>query len=275
MFCQRPSPSRHQRAPHRLPRAVVVVSLLAVAPAVAPPVLAGSAPTITYTPLTNTSTTGNRILSGVVITDADGIQTTPGLRPRLYYKAGSDVNAFVGNTSSDSGWKYVETTDTTSPFSFTLDVSLLTGALAAGDFVPYFVVAQDTAVTPNVGVNAATFASAPSSVDLQPGQAPLDNIANAYEILTPLTGTKTACTSGCDYKSLTKSGGAFDTLDTSALTGDLDLVISGDLDEDGTSPLQPWIEDGVGGYTLTIRPDSATLRTISGPGDFPGLILLR
>jgi hypothetical protein len=42
-------------------------------------------------------------------------------KPRLYYKKSTNANAFVGNTSADDGWKFVESNGVTSPFDFTLD----------------------------------------------------------------------------------------------------------------------------------------------------------
>ena len=115
-----------------------------------------TAPSISYTALGNTATTANPTLSGVVITDGSGINVTSGTAPRIYYKKYSDVNTFAGNTSTDNGWKWIESTTGSSPFSFTIDYSKLfggTGAVA-GDTIQYFVVAQDLASTPNVGINS-------------------------------------------------------------------------------------------------------------------------
>ena len=46
--------------------------------------------------------------------------------------------------------------------------------------------------------------------------------------------------------------------------GNTTFNITSDLAEDGTNALNQWTESGVGNYTLTIQPDAATLRTISG-----------
>ena len=79
-------------------------------------------------------------------------------------------------------------------------------------------------------------------------------------------GAKTVCASGCDYTSLTGAapGGLFAAINNAVVTGDLTVNIAGDLNEDGANALDQWTETGAGGYTLTIRPDGGTMRTISG-----------
>ncbi len=78
-----------------------------------------------------------------------------------------------------------------------------------------------------------------------------------------LSGTKTVGTGG-DYPSLTGEGGLFATLNLATLTDNFTAIIISDLTEDGTHALNQWAESGAGNYTLTIQPDSATTRTISG-----------
>ena len=46
----------------------------------------------------------------MTITDASGINTTAGTRPRLYFRKGTNTNTFNDNTSGTDGWKYVEAT---------------------------------------------------------------------------------------------------------------------------------------------------------------------
>src|SRR5574338_551299 len=113
-------------------------------------------PSITYTALLNTSSTSNRTLDGVIITDLDGVNGTAGTAPRIYFKKSSDANVFGGNTSSDNGWKWTETTGT-SPFNFTIDYSIINGGtVSISDTIQYFVVAQDVATIPLVGANPST-----------------------------------------------------------------------------------------------------------------------
>jgi hypothetical protein len=65
-----------------------------------------TAPSLIYTVLDPTTSTSNRTLSNVTITDQSGINVTPGTAPRIYYRRTSDNNTYVDNTSSTSGWKY-------------------------------------------------------------------------------------------------------------------------------------------------------------------------
>ena len=112
-------------------------------------------------------------LSNVVITDnAAGVNIAAGTRPRVYYKRSTDANIVNDNTCSTVGWKYVEASGAGgSPFSFTLDYSLLSGCTGVNEstVVQYFVVAQDNALPPNVGIAPVTFTNPPPSVALPPG----------------------------------------------------------------------------------------------------------
>src|SRR5262249_27792021 len=108
-----------------------------------------TAPAISYTALTNTSSVASRSFTNVVVTDASGVNGASGTRPRVYYKKSGDANTFAGNTSGNNGWKYAEASGSTSPFDFTIDYSLLQSAVAGGDVIQYFVVAQDNASPAN------------------------------------------------------------------------------------------------------------------------------
>ena len=150
-------------------------------------------PSISYTPLLNTSSTSNTTLSSVVITDPSGINGASGTSPRIYYKKSTDANAFVGNTSTDNGWKWTEATGS-SPFSFTIDNSIIFGgSVTTGDVVQYFVVAQDLASPnpPNVGANpSAGFAGTDVSTITSAPTTP-----NSYTISSvPLAGDYTVGT---------------------------------------------------------------------------------
>ncbi|MCU0441864.1 MAG: T9SS type A sorting domain-containing protein [Bacteroidia bacterium] len=136
-----------------------------------------SGPTITYTNLTNTFLVTNRVLTDfATITDFNGVDTTAN-KPRIYYKKTLESNVFgsypTDNNSTFNGWKYAEAADSTSPFSFTIDYSLLTSPLVVGDSIQYFVVAQDlktptsnVGATPSAGFGATsvnTITSAPTT----------------------------------------------------------------------------------------------------------------
>ncbi|MFL6274081.1 MAG: FG-GAP-like repeat-containing protein [Blastocatellia bacterium] len=230
-------------------------------------------PAINYTLLVNTTSTANRMLTDVTITDATGVNTTAGTRPRIYYKKSTEANAFVGNTSGDNGWKFVETSDSSSPFTFTLNYALLTGAVMTGDTIQYFVVAQDTATPANVGINSGTFASPPASVSLGAAQAPIVGTINSYLISISYAGSLNVGT-GEAITSLTNAGGLFQTLNNGVLTGNLTINLNSDLTvETGAVVLNQLAEEGAGGYTLTIKPNGAA-RTVSGTSTGGGLIVL-
>ncbi|MBL0176086.1 MAG: hypothetical protein IPP94_12605 [Ignavibacteria bacterium] len=113
-------------------------------------------PAIVYASLGNAAPASTRAFNNVTVTDANGVNGTSGTRPRAYYKKGFLFNEWNDNTSATQGWKWVEASGGSSPFSFTIDHTKLPGgSVAAGDTVFYFVVAQDGWTTPNVSINAA------------------------------------------------------------------------------------------------------------------------
>jgi hypothetical protein len=176
------------------------------------------APVITFTNIPSTICTTDAIFSAS-ITDAAGINVTAGTAPRLWFKKSTENNAYNGNTVTDNGWKYVEALNTTSPFQFSMSLSLLNTPPAAGDVIEYFVAAQDLATTPNVAVNLAAFPSGfcPLTVALDPAAYPVGGAIKSFTILTdPVTVTSASsqsilCVSGTTTLSLTgdASTGAF------------------------------------------------------------------
>ncbi|MDI9258542.1 beta strand repeat-containing protein, partial [Flavobacterium sedimenticola] len=212
-----------------------------------------SAPSISYTALGNSIATSTRSFNNVTMSDASGINGTAGTSPRVYYKKSTDANDLTG-------WKYVEATGS-SPFSFTIDHTLLNaGSVTAGDVIQYFVVAQDVAGTPNVGINSGIFNAAPTSVALTSGAFPITGTINSYTITPSIAGTKTVCPSGCDYATLTVAGGAFEAINNATVSANVVLQITGDLTaETGAVKLNEFASP----YTVTIKP-SGSARTISG-----------
>jgi len=80
---------------------------------------------------------------------------------------------------------------------------------------------------------------------------------------TALSGTYNVGT-GQTFTSLTNAGGLFAAVNSLGLAGDVVVNITSDLAEDGSNALYQWIESGTGNYTLTIQPDAASARIISG-----------
>ena len=99
-------------------------------------------PTIIYTPLTNTGSTTARTLTAK-ITDISGVPTTGLGLPRLYFKVNSGV--YSGVTASSLG---------SSQYSFTFG-----SGVSLGDTVYYYMVAQDSCTTPNIGSTPSAGAS--------------------------------------------------------------------------------------------------------------------
>ncbi|MFZ4589991.1 MAG: BNR-repeat neuraminidase N-terminal domain-containing protein [Ignavibacteria bacterium] len=222
-------------------------------------------PAIVYSPL-GTAGTSNRVLSGVNMFDRSNVDTASN-RARIYYKKSINANTYNDNTSATDGWKYSSATGTTgNPYSFTIDYSkIFGGSVAAGDTVQYFVIAQDLAATPNVGINASGFTTAPSSVNLISANFPVIGTINKYVITGSLSSTINVGT-GQTYTTLTGAGGLFAAINSGVLSGSIQAVITSDLSEPGTYTLNAWAEtmSPNANYSLTIVPDGTTQRVISG-----------
>jgi hypothetical protein len=237
-------------------------------------------PAITYTNLVNTSCLLDRDLTPVTITDGSGVNTTAGTRPRLYYKKSGNANTYVDNTSGTDGWKFVEATGAGgSPFSFTTNYSLLFGgAPTAGDVIQYFVVAQDLAPTPNVGINSGAFAATPTSVALTAAAFPIGGAINQYTLIAAgLTGTVTIGASGT-YPTLTGTGGLFETINTSGLSGNLTVnIVDASVTETGANALNAITYNGcaAGPYTVTIKPDAGVAANLSGTSGVTASALIK
>ncbi|MBP9179590.1 MAG: T9SS type A sorting domain-containing protein [Bacteroidia bacterium] len=222
-------------------------------------------PVISFTTLSNTASTANRVETGfATITDASGINITSGTRPRLYFKKSTNANTFAGNTSADNGWKWVEATDTISPFDFTIDYSLLTsGGVTQGDMIQYFVVAQDMASVPNVTVANAQLLSEPASVNLNSSHFPASGNINSYTIAFQLSGTYLVG-AGQTYTSLTNDGGFFQYVNSNVVAGDVVALITSNLSETGAIALNQTTEFGGSNFKISIQPSAPSVRTISG-----------
>src|SRR5262249_33511317 len=224
-------------------------------------------PVITYRPLGNSLPGPNRALPGfATIADNSGTVSGGANAPRFYYKKSTDADVFgVPNDSTGNGWKYVVTSSGSSPYSFTIDYSLLNGgSVSVGDTIQYFVVAQDP---------SNFLASNPGGAGAS-GNPPVQNVnahgaVNSYLIAQPFGGTKTVAPSSADYPSLSNPGGIFEAINNGVVAGNLVILITGDLTaETGTVALNQTVESGAGNYTLTIRP-SGGARIISGSSPTP------
>ncbi|MFM7774117.1 MAG: hypothetical protein ACKO9V_04610, partial [Candidatus Kapaibacterium sp.] len=229
-------------------------------------------PSIVYAPLSaGIAGVTSRTVTSVSITDASGVNTTSGTRPRIYYKKKSENNAFsAANDNTESGWKWTETSGTTTPFTFQIDYNKLTSSVAVNDTIQYFIVAQDLAATPNVASATANFAAEPGSVNLSSAQFPITlgppASVREYRISASLSGTYTVGPTGATWSSLTNTAGVFDSLNKALIIGNVVIEVTGNLTaETGTVALNQMTYDQSGiPYTLTIRPAAGTTDTISG-----------
>ncbi len=218
-----------------------------------------AAPVIQFTPLSNGGTNNRTLEHYAVIMDNAGVSTGVN-RPRLYYKKSTDANAFVGNASANNGWKYVLSSNDASPYSFTIDYSIINGgSVAVGNVIQYFVVAQDDA---NNLSSLPTGAGAAASPPIQNINLKATTVYS-FTIRAYMSGTYTVPGS---YASLTTTSGLFQALANSVLQGDIVVNVSGDvLDENGSYVLPALAEDApVPRFTLTIQPADATEKLIAG-----------
>ncbi len=205
-----------------------------------------AAPVIAYTPFGNTTLTTNRTLS-VTLTDVGGV-ATGGLAPRIYYRknAGaysSQACSLASGTVNNGTWNCV------------INNADL-GGVVTTDSVSYYVVAQD--LNGNLASNPGGVVASDVNTITTPPASP-----NTYLIAPSVSGTIPVGT-GETITSLTNAGGLFQTLNGSVATGNIVVDITSDLTlETGTHALNSLSEDGVGNYTITIRPTGAA-RVISG-----------
>ncbi len=208
-------------------------------------------PTISYAAVPSTTSTLDRTFT-VSATDSSGVPTSGAGLPTVYYRKGasgpysSNQCLFVGG----------------SDYSCTIAYAPV-GGVAVGDMVQWYVAAQDSLASPNVSVSP--FAGAGGYTANPPGVTTPPDPPNSYMITLGYAGSYTAG-SGGTFLSLTNPGGLFETINAGVLTGSITVDVTSDMTaETGAVALNQWIEEGPGGYTLTIRPSGAP-RVISGSG---------
>ncbi|MEZ4689939.1 MAG: hypothetical protein R3A12_07060 [Ignavibacteria bacterium] len=112
--------------------------------------------------------------TNVTVTDVSGVNGTAGTRPRVYYKRSSDANTYVDNTSGTNDGNMLKL-QALLHHSLSRSTMLLSGGggVAVNNTVQYFIVAQDLAATPNVGINPVHLMLILQSVALTAGAFPL------------------------------------------------------------------------------------------------------
>ncbi|MFN6378572.1 MAG: MopE-related protein [Flavobacteriales bacterium] len=220
-------------------------------------------PSITYTAIPNTCETTNRVISGVIITDAGaGLPASPSLaastlRPRVYYRknAGtwfSNAGTYVSGTANNSTW------------DFTILVSDM-GGVTGADNIDYYIIAQDNEGTPNISAvpGIGLVATSVNNVTTHPTNP------NVYSVTPTLSGTYTVGIGG-NYSTLTAAVAAYN---NSCLGG---AVVFSLTDAAYTSETYPITinanANSSATNTLTIKPtQSAT--TFSGTSSSALIVL--
>ncbi len=225
-------------------------------------------PNINTDTLKNTSCLTDRTFT-VTITDNSGINTTAGTKPRLYFKKLGHANNFGDNTNITDGWKFVEASNSSSPFSFTTNYSLLFGGtgVVLGDAIQYFVTAQDMAnPNANVAVEKGIFALTPSSVALTSTAFPITGSINSYTIVNALPSNITIGATG-SFTSLTGTNGLFQNINAQGITANTTVsIVDATVTETGLHPLYSISSDGcvAGVYSILIKPAASTTATLTG-----------
>lgn len=216
-------------------------------------------PTIFFSPLNNSNASNRTLTNFATITDDQGISSTS--KPRLYYKKSTDANVFGGNTSSDNGWKYVIASNSTSPYSFTINHSILWGGTVSnGTTIEYFIVAQDESNNFSSYPEGATASANPpvANINAKP------STVYTYNIYTSTIGGTINVGTGQTYTSLTGAGGVFEAINTKIVNQNIVINITSDLTEDGSNSLNELSGITTSYYYVTIKSNNSTMKTISG-----------
>ncbi|GAA4459995.1 hypothetical protein GCM10023093_01900 [Nemorincola caseinilytica] len=203
-------------------------------------------PVVNYTALTSTCSAGDRVITAT-ISDNVGIVTTGANMPRLYMKknTGAYISAPGTLTAGDA---------LSGTWTFTVSAAAFTPALAGGDQVTYFVVAQDAAGNlggfPGAGI---------TGTDVNTATPP--TTPNVYNIF-PSSGTYNVGTSGT-YPTITSAINAYNT--NTCISGHITYVLT-----DATYPTESFpitiANNPLAGpsATLTLRPAASTSVTVTG-----------
>ena len=217
-------------------------------------------PNISYGLIPAGVVAANRTLTGfATITDNSGVNVTPGTRPRVYYKKSTDANAFAGNTSGDNGWKWVEASNASSPFNFTIDYTIINGgSISVADVIQYFVVAQDLAPAATVSSNpnlgfTGTSVAAISSAPTTPNSYTIGATFPSVVYLGAGAGSP-------NYPSFSGAAGLFNAINTSVVASDVTVIVQNNTVEDGTVSLNEFAK----GYRIFVVPGAAVTFTFEG-----------
>nr|HMT09840.1 hypothetical protein [Pyrinomonadaceae bacterium] len=201
-----------------------------------------AAPSIVYTPLLNTSSLGDRIITAT-ITDNSGVPTAGVGLPVIYYN--KNAGAYASTQCSFVGGNNYDCTI----------VAAAVGGVATTDVIRYYIAAQD-----NVGnVAVSPLGGATGLTPNPPAAGTPPTTPNQYTIVGSISGT-IAVGTGETYTSLTNTGGVFEAINAAEVTGNITINLTSDLaGELGTVALNEFASP----FTILIKPSGAP-RSIIG-----------
>lgn len=208
-----------------------------------------ASPVINFSPLVNNEITTDRVVTAT-ISDASGVYKTGVYAPRIYFKKFASGTWYSNAGALSSGSTFNGT------WQFTISSSTM-GGLNGTDSVYYFVVAQDSSFSNNLG----SYAGGVEGFDV-------NNITvypNPFSYrIKPLSNGTYYVGSGQTYTTLTANDGLFAYLNSSVVSGNIQVLITSDIEEPATNGLAQTVETGTGGYTIRINPDAPVLRSLTG-----------
>ena len=211
------------------------------------------APTISFTALKNTTSIANLTIRTKITDAGSGIYTSGSLQPKLWFRRiapsvttwATTAGTLVAGNGNDGTWDFV------------IDYNMLGITPAVQDVYQYYFTAQD--LSSNIEISPAISAS---HTDVNTQVTPPANLLS-YELLA-IVPASVNVGAGEQFTSLTNTGGLFQFLNRSVITGDVSVNITSELAENGTHSLNA---DSTYGHQLTIRPADATIKAIYNSSD--------
>jgi hypothetical protein len=155
-------------------------------------------------------------------------------------------------------------------YTYQLNLSGIIG----GQVYQYYVAAQDAATTPNIAYshfNAsspvhADVATFPSTANGAPASFTISSVVPLPSVVIVGGSPGAGETTGVNhFTSFSRFDGFFREVFDQGLSGDVTVLVRANVtNEDGNFSLNNWTEYCGSGYTITIRPETASLKTLSG-----------
>ena len=197
-------------------------------------------PVISFQPITNNSL-------AIVKFTAEITDNTKVANAKLWYRVKNSSTAFNSVQGNQYGnlWEFIFPTLVTGDYEYFVCAKDGSGNIASNGYMVSGLDANSTGLLANNPPVRPDFVNSFSYKMQLP------------EILNYTIGV------GGNFESLTKPGGLFDLLNSSFIDRNIQVTIISDLDETGEIPLQQLRKTGNGNYSITIKPNSATLKTVT------------